>query len=129
DREMLGHSPLPEVKELIRYFNEVAGDGMPEEALAACYVYESQVPRLAAEKARGLREMYGADQKTCGYFTLHTTADIVHSEVWREQLGKAVDANPDIAGKALSAGERAAQALWHALDGIEARRTAKAVAA
>jgi pyrroloquinoline-quinone synthase len=113
---------------LIEFFHRVASEGSPEEALAAFYAYESQVPRVAAEKARGLREMYGADQKTCGYFTLHTTADVYHSQVWRQQLGKRIEAHPEAAEKALACGENAAKALWRALDGIEARRMTKAAA-
>ena len=75
----------------------MASEGTPEEALAAFYAYESQVPRVAKEKERGLREMYGADDKTCGYFTLHTTADVYHSQVWRKQLEKRIEANPETA--------------------------------
>lgn len=125
-RDMAGHSPLREISELMAFFHRVASEGTPEEALAAFYAYESQVPRVAKEKARGLRERYGADQRTCGYFTLHTTADVYHSQIWRQQLGKRLEAHPEMAEKALMAGENAARALWRALDGIEARRTAQA---
>jgi len=120
------HSPLPGISELMAFFHRIAGEGAPEEALAAFYAYESQVPRVAKEKARGLKERYGADERTCTYFVLHTTADVYHSQVWRQQLGKRVQAHPEMAEKALAAGENAAKALWRALDGIEARRTAKA---
>ena len=106
----------------MRYFHNVASEGTPEEALAAFYVYESQVPRIAKEKERGLREMYGADDKTCGYFALHATADIYHSNIWREQLEKRIDTNPEKAEAALDAAENAARMLWQALDGIEAVR-------
>jgi pyrroloquinoline-quinone synthase len=122
DRDVYGHAPVAEVAGLIAYFHRIASEGTPEEALAAFYVYESQVPRVAGEKARGLREMYGADEKACGYFTLHTTADVYHSQVWRHQLAKRIEADPETADKALAAGEMAATALWCALDGIEARR-------
>jgi len=122
-RDMRGHRPVREIAELTGFFHRVASEGSPEEALAAFYAYESQVPRVAQEKARGLQEMYGADQRATSYFTLHTTADVYHSQVWRQQLGKRVEANPQMAEKALVAGENAAQALWRALDGIEARRT------
>jgi pyrroloquinoline-quinone synthase len=118
--------PVPEIRELTDSFHSVAREGSGEEALAAFYAYESQVPRVAKEKARGLREMYGADEKTCGYFTLHTTADVYHSRIWRHQLGKLVEKNPQTAEKALNAGENAAKALWNALDGIEAARTPRA---
>jgi pyrroloquinoline-quinone synthase len=127
-RDMRGHSPVPEVKELTSFFHQVASEGTPEEALAAFYAYESQVPRVAKEKARGLREMYGADERVTAYFTLHTTADIYHSQVWRQQLGKRLKSNPQTAEQALVAAENAAKALWHALDGIETRRTEKVAA-
>ncbi len=117
-------APVNEIGELTGWFHSVAREGAPEEALAAFYAYESQVPRVSAEKARGLREMYGADEKTCEYFTLHTTADVYHSRIWKHQLGKIVEGNPQAAERALIAGENAAAALWKALDGIELARAA-----
>jgi pyrroloquinoline-quinone synthase len=114
--------PVAEVRKLISSFQHVASDGTPEEALAAFYAYESQVPHVALEKDRGLQELYGGDEKTRGYFTLHATADVYHSHVWRKQLEKRVTANPETAEKALAAAENAAKALWTALDGIETRR-------
>ena len=123
-RDMRRHLPVGEVRELIRHFHHVASEGTSEEALAAFYAYESQVPRVAREKERGLREMYGADDKTCGYFALHATADVYHSNVWRRQLEKRIAANPQAADAALDAAEHAAKLLWQALDGIEAARMA-----
>jgi len=122
-RNLEWHTPVREVRNLIRHFHQVASEGTPEEALAAFYAYESQVPSIATEKERGLREMYGADDKTCGYFSLHATADVYHSKVWRNQLEKRVADHPETAEAALDAAENAARALWNALDGIEARRT------
>jgi pyrroloquinoline-quinone synthase len=120
--------PVGEIRELVCWFHRVASEGTAEEALAAFYAYESQVPRVAQEKDRGLRDLYGADAKTRAYFTLHTTADVYHSQVWRKQLEKRIKANPQAAEKALAAAENAARALWKALDGIEARRQAGAAA-
>lgn len=119
---------VEEVENLIAWFRNVAAEGAPEEALAAFYAYESQIPHVAEEKNRGLRDLYGADEKTRGYFTLHATADIHHSQVWRKQLEKRVQANPEAAEQALAAAETAAQKLWFALDGIEARRLERAAA-
>jgi len=121
-RGMVMHLPVAEIRELIRHFHRMASEGTPEEALAAFYAYESQVPRVAKEKARGLREMYGADSTTCGYFTLHATADVYHSSIWRMQLERRLDANPGAAQVALDAAEKTAKLLWQALDGIEAQR-------
>jgi len=127
-RKLGWHIPVPEIRQLVRYFHRVSSEGSPEEVLAALYVYESQVPRIARDKERGLREMYGADDKTCGYFQLHATADVYHSHVWRRQLEKRVAANPGTAKAALDAAENTARMLWKALDGIESRRTTAAVA-
>jgi pyrroloquinoline-quinone synthase len=121
-RNLRWHVPVAEIGQLTKHFYHIANEGTPEEALAAFYVYESQVPRIAQEKERGLRDMYGADDKTCGYFALHVTADVYHSRVWRKQLEKRIAANPEAANAALDAAENAARMLWRALDGIEARR-------
>ena len=125
-RNLEWHRPVPEIRQLIRYFHRVASEGSAEDALAAFYTYESQVPRIAKEKESGLRQMYHADDKTCGYFTLHATADVFHSRVWHQQLEKRIAANPEAANAALDAAENAARMLWKALDGINARRTAVA---
>jgi pyrroloquinoline-quinone synthase len=127
-RDLRLHQPLPEIKALMKFFHQVAGERSPAEALAAFYAYESQVPRIAKEKARGLHENYGADEKTCTYFTVHETADIYHSRVWKEQLGRQIEAHPELASDALDSAEAAAKALWTALDGIEHRRMAHAAA-
>src|SRR3954468_8874881 len=75
EQDVHDRRPVQEVVELIASFRRIAREGSSAEALAAFYAYESQVPRVAQEKARGLKEMYGADNATCRYFTLHTTAD------------------------------------------------------
>src|SRR5260370_15704847 len=111
--------PVGEVRKLISWFQRVASEGTPEEALAAFYAYESQVPRLAQEKDRGLRELYGADEKTRSYFTLHAIADVHHANVWRTQLEKRVKAHPETPGKPFPAAPRSPQALWTVLDGVE----------
>ena len=116
--------PLAEVRELIAEFSRIACEGSTAEALAAFYAYESQVPRVAKQKADGLAQRYGADAKTCGYFELHQFADVEHSDVWRELLSSEIATHPEQAEAALNAAEAAAKALWHALDGMEARRQA-----
>ena len=127
-RNLEWHTPVPEIRQLIRYFHRVASEGLPEEALAAFYAYESQIPQIATEKERGLREMYGADDKTCGYFALHAEADVHHARVWRGLLENRIAASPESADAALDAADNAARMLWQALDGIHARRNAMAIA-
>jgi pyrroloquinoline-quinone synthase len=112
DRDAGAHNPMQEISDLIEFFHQTAQQATPAEALAAFYAYESQVPRVALEKSRGLREVYGASEKTCGYFTLHATADIHHAGIWRQQLAKCLETDPHLADKALAAGEHTARALW-----------------
>jgi pyrroloquinoline-quinone synthase len=123
-RRVTARRPVKGVRDLVGWFQRTASEGTAEEALAAFYAYESQVPRIAAEKDRGLRDLYRVSAKTRSYFTLHTTADVYHSQVWRKLLEKRIEAHPEAAERALGAAEAAAKALWTALDGIEARRAA-----
>lgn len=127
-RNLEWHNPVPEVQQLMRYFHRLASEALPEQALAALYAYESQVPRIAVEKERGLRAMYGADDKTCGYFSLHAEADVHHARVWRTLLEKRTKKHPEAADAALDAAENTARMLWQALDGIDARRNGRAIA-
>jgi pyrroloquinoline-quinone synthase len=127
-RNLEWHNPVPEVRQMIAYFYRVASEGTVEQALAAFYAYESQVPRIAKEKESGLRKVYRADDKTCGYFALHAVADVYHSRVWRNLLDERVSVRPESADAALDAAETAARMLWKALDGIEARRRVAAAA-
>ncbi len=120
-REACATEPVSEIRELVSLFHHIAQQASPAEALAAFYAYESQVPRLAVEKARGLRALYGADDKTCAYFTLHATADVFHANVWCRQLEKLLASDPSLAAKCLQAAEAASRALWRALDGIARR--------
>jgi pyrroloquinoline-quinone synthase len=124
--EVRTRQPIAEVCELIATFRAVAGTGSAAQALATFYAYESQVPRVAQEKERGLRQWYGANDRTCAYFTLHRTADVGHSQVWREQLNRLLAEDAERAPEALEAGAKAARSLWHALDGIEKHRQQRA---
>jgi pyrroloquinoline-quinone synthase len=118
-RRLLDYEPTSQMKGLIFFFRKVASEGTPEQALAAFYAYESQVPRVSREKWRGLTENYGANDQTCGYFGLHTSTDVYHARVWETQLEKYLRSYPERSLAALKAGEAAACLLWEALDGIE----------
>jgi pyrroloquinoline quinone (PQQ) biosynthesis protein C len=66
-----------------------------------------------------------ADAATSRYFTLHQTADVAHASVWRELINKELALDPSAAEAALASAERAARALWAALDGVERQRLAR----
>jgi pyrroloquinoline-quinone synthase len=101
----------------------------PAAALAALYAYESRVPAIAQTKAEGLERHYAADARTRRYFTVHTTADVFHAQVWREALAAELAAHPEEREVALRAGEDAARMLWATLDGVERARQTRVVAA
>jgi pyrroloquinoline-quinone synthase len=117
-------TPVQEVSELVNDFRTCMS-GPVAAALATLYAYESQVPRIAAEKRKGLRELYDADDVACRYFALHETADVHHANVWRSELQAVLSRAPEEAEGALNAAEQSAQALWRALDGIERERLAR----
>lgn len=112
------------MRRLTASFRETAASASPVAALAAFYAYESQVPRVAASKADGLRKWYGAESnvKACRYFTLHTLADVHHSRVWAEELEKLVGDDTTLQTEAVESASHAAKSLWEALDGIEEAR-------
>jgi pyrroloquinoline-quinone synthase len=120
--DVLNHEPIAEIQALIDSFKNVVKNGTTVEALAALYAYESQVPRVAAEKERGLKEQYGANDRTSYYFTLHKSFDILHAKTWLEQLSKEVGSDEAVQESALDAAEQAAKSLWQALDGVERKR-------
>jgi len=110
-----------ETQSLLEYFRG-AMTGSTAAALAALFAYESRVPAIAKTKAEGLEHHYRADAATRRYFTVHTTADVYHAQVWRDALTAELAARPEEAEGALRAAEDAAKALWVALDGVERRR-------
>ena len=115
-------APIREVSELVEAFRGLAKDAPVASAIGALYAYESQVPRIAAEKRSGLQRHYGADERTCGYFTVHEKADIHHAGVWRRMISEMVEGDEARASQALEGISTAARALWTALDGIERDR-------
>jgi pyrroloquinoline-quinone synthase len=123
DADVRERTPMNSIHSLVENFRSVAQNGSTAEVLATLYAYESQVPRVATEKARGLKEVYGADTRTLGYFALHAYADVRHSAVWREELEEHLAEHPEDREAALQAAERAAEWLWQALDGFEANRS------
>jgi pyrroloquinoline-quinone synthase len=118
----------PETRALLEHFRAAMQES-PASALAALYAYESRVPAIALTKAEGLEKHYATDERTRRYFTVHTTADVYHAQVWRDALAVELAACPEQTEAALCAGEDAARMLWATLDGVERARQTRAVAA
>jgi pyrroloquinoline-quinone synthase len=119
--EVEGRAVQPEMTALTATFRELMKE-TPAAALAALYAYESKVPVIAETKASGLAEHYATEGAAARYFTLHKTADVHHAAVWRGLIDAQLAADPTAETAALDAAERAAKALWMALDGVEHER-------
>ena len=60
-----------------------------EEAVAAMYAYEMELPRISRSKIDGLKKFYGMNSEDATkYFEIHEEADVRHAQVWREMLQK-----------------------------------------
>ncbi|MFL6342627.1 MAG: TenA family transcriptional regulator [Nitrososphaeraceae archaeon] len=58
-----------------------------EEAAAAMYAYEMELPKISRSKIDGLKKFYGMDNEDATkYFETHEEADVRHAQVWREIL-------------------------------------------
>jgi len=58
-----------------------------EEAIAAMYAYEMELPKISRSKIDGLKKLYGMDSEDATkYFEVHEEADVRHAQVWREIL-------------------------------------------
>ena len=60
-----------------------------EEAVAAMYAYEMELPKISRSKIDGLKKFYGIDgEDGTNYFDVHEEADLRHAQIWREILQK-----------------------------------------
>lgn len=58
-----------------------------EQAVAAMYAYEMELPKISTSKIDGLKKYYNLDNEDATkYFELHQEADIRHAQVWRDIL-------------------------------------------
>jgi len=88
------------------------------DALAVLYAVESAQPAISATKLRGLVSHYGfgADDPAARYFALHAERDVEHAQAARAELEEAAPADT---ASLVAAAERALEANWRLLDGVE----------
>jgi len=110
----LDREPTPETA-------DCAAAWSPDErfrALAVLYAVESAQPAISRTKLAGLVDHYGleSDEPATEYFRLHAERDLEHARASREALAEApVSLRPELAAVA----ERALEANWRLLDGVE----------
>jgi len=116
-RESVQHANLlPETKALVDTFLSLAKSSYAE-GLGALYTYERQVPEVAKSKIEGLKKFYGIDaDEAIKFFTVHIEADEWHSEETAALMEKL---SPAEKVKASAAANKAADALWNFLSGVQ----------
>ena len=109
----LDRAPTPETA-------DCAAAWSPDErfrALAVLYAIESAQPAISRTKLTGLAAYgFDADDPAAAYFRLHAELDIEHARAAREALA---DAPPARVAELAAAAERALEANWRLLDGVE----------
>jgi pyrroloquinoline-quinone synthase len=73
-----------------------------EEAAAAMYAYEIQLPKISRSKIDGLRKFYGMGDNAdaTNYFEIHEETDLRHAELWRNIIQQTSAENEEAALKA-----------------------------
>jgi pyrroloquinoline-quinone synthase len=104
---------------LLRAYERHTLGGSAPAALGSLYAYESQFPRVAAEKSRGLRAHYGIRSRSAHeFFRVHTFADVAHSAAERGLL-RSYLGQSSAAGRDAERGLRdSLEAWWSFLDGF-----------
>ena len=88
------------------------------QALAVLYAVESAQPAISRTKLAGLVEHYGfhGDDAAAEYFRIHAERDVQHAKAAREALAEAQAARRE---ELVAVAERALEANWRLLDGVE----------
>ncbi len=112
---------LPGTQAVIETFRTICAEHSPEEAVAALYAYESQVPEIATTKIDGLRRFYGVTEpQGLAYFAVHEEVDKAHRAAWRGWLAERLSG--ENADRVLASAKDALNALWGALDAVHCAR-------
>ena len=118
--EVRASEPNAETRDLIDGFRAACAEGTVAEGLATLYAYESQAPKVAETKIRGLKAFYGCeDPKGYEFFSVHQDIDVYHSQTEREFVTGAATTDTARAGLE-EATAVAADRLWRFLDGAYA---------
>lgn len=86
--DLAGHEGAEKINEAMALLQKLMGSSF-EEAVAAMYAYEAELPKISRSKIDGLKRFYGMDSEDATkYFEIHEEADVRHAQVWREILQK-----------------------------------------
>lgn len=104
--------------DLIACMRNLARSENLHEGLASLYAYESQIPAVAKAKIDGLAAWYGiAAARDIAFFSVHMTADVLHSQTSRDLLETLCD-TPEKCEQAREAAAQTVAALYRFLDSV-----------
>lgn len=84
--ELTSYEGAAKTNEAVAKMMALAGSTF-EEAVAALYAYEMELPKISRSKIDGLKKFYNMNSTDAtNYFEIHEEADVRHAQVWREIL-------------------------------------------
>jgi pyrroloquinoline-quinone synthase len=114
--ELLSYTPTCKTIEAVRTLISLTKLSF-EEAAAAMYGYEKELPRISRSKIDGLKKYYGIDNADATrYFEIHEEADIRHAGLWTNILK---NVSPDMTQSVFVAGFKSLRAQNKLLDSIQ----------
>jgi pyrroloquinoline-quinone synthase len=116
--ELAAYKGDPKTVEAVDMMRQLS-TGTFEEAVAAMYAYEAELPAISRTKIDGLKKFYQMGGKDATeYFEIHEEADVRHAEVWREILRAMPKDRQDAA---YNAAARSLEAQNKLLDSVQER--------
>ena len=111
-------APRETTRNLVDTYTRLTRDRPLEAGLAALYVYEAQMPAVAATKIDGLKQFYGiTDEAALSFFSVHREADVEHARTGAALIERGAS-TPERCEAVVAAADEALGALWTMLDGI-----------
>lgn len=116
--ELLNYSGEDLTKQSINDLIKVSESSF-EEAVAALYAFEKELPRISETKLDGLVKFYGiTDDESSEYFKIHKEIDIYHSKIWENIIKESTDDKND---KMLNAAIISLKAQNRLLDSVKSK--------
>jgi pyrroloquinoline-quinone synthase len=115
-KELLNYSGDDLTKQAIDDLIKISESSF-EEAVAALYAFEKELPKISETKLGGLEKFYGiTDDESNEYFKIHKEVDIYHSKIWENIIKESTD---DKREKMLNAAIMSLKAQNRLLDSVK----------